>query len=232
MTDISRDLLLEELRRSTDDVAQVLRTGDVSARVPACPGFDLAGLAAHLGGVHRWATAALATTTAPSLRDAGPAEGQHLADWYAGTARGLLDALQATDPATPCFTFGPPRTAAFWLRRQVHETAIHLFDAWSAVGSASDLDAQLSADGIDEVLTVFLPRQVALGRTPAVEQPVALHAIDTGGTWVVGDGAPAATVHGPAYALLLLLWKRMSLEDAAVQVEGDPRATLSQALTP
>ena len=230
MTDLSRDRLLEELRRSTGDVTQVLRAGDLAARVPACPGFDLADLAVHLGNVHRWATAALRTTEPPTLPTDGPASGEPLADWYAGTARALLDALQVTDPDTPCFTFGPPRTAAFWLRRQVHETAIHLFDAWSAVGSASDLDAQLAADGIDEVLIVFLPRQVALGRTPAVEQPVALHAIDTGGTWVVGDGAPVATVRGPAYALLLLLWKRTSLDE--LQVEGDPRATLSQALTP
>lgn len=232
MTAPDRSALLAQLARATSAFSALLARAPLSAPVPACPGYDLAGLASHLGGVHLWATQALTSTEAPARPPAGPQERDALVDWYDGTARDLLAALRATDPATPCFTFGPPGTAGFWVRRQAHEATVHLWDAQAAVGEPEPLDPALSSDGVDEVLTVFLPRQVALGRTPRVEQPVALTATDTGAGWVVGDGEPTSHVQGPAASLLLLLWKRTSLEDRALQVDGDPSPTLALALTP
>lgn len=235
MTEMSRDALLRELERRTAGFGSLLRQADLSARIAACPDFDLTGLAHHLGGIHVWATRALASSDPPPRPPAGPVERSALVDWYAGAARALLDALRTTDPAAPCFTFGPPRTTAFWLRRQVHETTVHLWDAQSALGDPEPLDPKLSADGVDEVLSVFLPRQVDLGRTPPVARSVGLEATDTGGRWLVGDGDggdPVATVRGPAASLLLLLWKRTAVADPALTVDGDPTPTLSLALTP
>src|SRR5687767_13674239 len=122
MTPPSRELLLGHLERGTGAFATLLREGDLTARITACPDYDLAALASHLGGIHVWATGALASSEPPPRPPTGPAERAALVDWYAGSARGLLDALRTTDPSTACFTFGPPSTAAFWLRRQVHET--------------------------------------------------------------------------------------------------------------
>ena len=232
MAETTRDVLLTALDRSTGAFSRLLQEQDLTTRIASCPDFDLAALASHLGGVHLWATAALASQDPPPRPPAGPTERADLVDWYAEAAGGLLRALAATDPATPCFTFGEPHTAAFWLRRQVHETVVHLWDAQSAVGAPGPLDPALAADGIAEVLTVFVPRQVALGRTPPVTRPVALVATDTGDAWLVGEGDPLATVRGPAASLLLLLWKRTSLDDPALEVDGDPAPTLAAALTP
>lgn len=229
---VSRESLLASLERSTEGFSAVLRDGDLAARVPSCPGYDLADLASHLGGIHRWGTQALQSTEPPPRPSTGPRERAPLVAWYADAAAELLTALRATEPDTACFTFGPPRTAAFWLRRQAHETAVHLWDAQSAAGAPDPLDPQLADDGVAEVLTVFLPRQISLDRIPPVECPVALVATDTGGQWLLGDGVPTARVGGPAEALLLLLWKRTSLDDPRLCVDGDPTATLSAALTP
>lgn len=232
MTVLQRETLLTQLEQATSSFTAVLRDADLSARISACPDYDLAGLASHLGGIHLWATEALASSESPGRPSAGPRERDALVSWYDGAARSLLAALDATDPGARCFTFGPPSTAVFWLRRQAHEATVHLWDAQAAVGEPDPLDPMLSADGVDEVLTVFLPRQVLLGRTPPVEQAVALTSTDTGRRWIVGDGEPTAQVQGPAASLLLLLWKRTSLDNPRLRVEGAPGPTLAAAITP
>jgi uncharacterized protein (TIGR03083 family) len=228
----SREALLSDLAGSTSEFTALLRAADLSTRIRSCPGFDLAGLASHLGGIHVWATAALVSKEPPPRPPVGPTERLALVDWYAASARGLLEALRTTDPTSACFTFGPPGTAAFWLRRQGHETRLHLWDAQASLGAPEPLDPDLAADGVAEVLSVFVPRQVQLGRTPPVERAVALHATDTADRWLLGAGAPVGTVSGPAASLLLLLWKRTSLDDPALRTEGDPAPTLAAALTP
>lgn len=232
MVQVSRNTLLDALERDTRAFAVLLREHDLATRIATCPDFDLAGLASHLGGIHLWGTACLAASEPPPRPPSGPGERDPLVTWYVGAARRLLDALRATNPATPCVTFGEPHTAAFWVRRQAHETAMHLWDAQSAVAVPEPLDPTLAADGVAEVLTVFVPRQVALGRTAPVTRPIALEATDTGDTWTVGAGDPVATVRGPAASLLLLLWKRTSLNNPALQVDGDPAPTFAADLTP
>jgi hypothetical protein len=41
-------------------------TGPLDEPIAGCPGWDVAALGAHLGGVHRWVLAALATGAAPA----------------------------------------------------------------------------------------------------------------------------------------------------------------------
>lgn len=232
MTVLQGETLLAQLERATSAFTALLRDADLSVPIAACPDYDLAGLASHLAGMHVWATEALSSPEPPGRPPAGPREREALVSWYDGTARALLAALRRTEPDRACFTFGPPSTAAFWLRRQAHEATVHLWDAQAAVGEPDALDPLLAADGVDEVLTVFLPRQVLLGRTAPVDQAVALSATETGRRWIVGDGEPTAHVQGPAASLLLLLWKRTSLDDPRLRVEGAPGPTLSAALTP
>jgi hypothetical protein len=55
---------------------------------------------------------------------------------------------------------GEADTASFWVRRMVHETAIHRVDAELAVGLTSEpIETDLAVDGIDELLTVFLAQE-------------------------------------------------------------------------
>jgi uncharacterized protein (TIGR03083 family) len=225
---------LPHLEQAAADVEAVLRTGDLDAPVPGCAPWRLADLAHHLGGIHRWARAAVVEGRADEKPGDGPVERDALVAWFREGADALITTLHATDPGTPCWTFGPrPRTAGFWFRRQAHETAMHAVDAAASQRRTVPYGTELALDGIDEVVGMFLPRQIRLGRIPPLSAAAALEP-DEGGRWVLGDGA-AATVSGSAEALLLLLWHRIPLDDPRLTVTGDRRAAeavLAAALTP
>jgi uncharacterized protein (TIGR03083 family) len=216
--------------------------GDLRRPVPGCPGWDLAALAGHLGGVHRWAQEAIIAGRPGELDETGPGDRRDLAGWFAEGAVALAETLRNTDPAAPCWTFGPPpRTAAFWQRRMPHETTLHAWDAQSALGQELPLDRDLALDGVDEVVTMFVPRQVRLGRLVPPAHVVELHATDAPpdiGPWRLFEGegrAPDAVVEAPAAALLLLLWRRIRVTADAVTVDGDEAAArdvLAAPLTP
>jgi len=228
---------LVHLDRAAGDVLARLETGDLDAPVPGCPGWRLTDLAHHLGGIHRWAHGAVVHGKPQERTVAGPADRAALVDWFRAGAAELVATLRTTDPGTPCWTFGPkPRTAAFWFRRQTHETVLHAYDAAASQGVTTPITPMLALDGIDEVVTMFLPRQIELGRTAPPPVSLALEP-DEGGRWVLtgDDAAPAATVTGPAEAVLLLLWHRVGLDDPRLAVAGSRAAAdavLAVALTP
>lgn len=214
---------------------------DLRRPVPGCPGWDLAALAGHLGGVHRWARSAVVQARPGVLSEAGPDDSRDIAAWFAEGAAALAATLRATEPATGCWTFGPPpRTVAFWQRRMPHETTLHAWDAHAALGEDLPLDRDLALDGVDEVVTMFVPRQVRLGRLVPPPHALELRATDAPqgvGPWKLfageGEGetggggdvrAPDAVVAAPAATLLLLLWRRIPLDTDGVAVAGDAAA--------
>ncbi|MEV6825421.1 maleylpyruvate isomerase family mycothiol-dependent enzyme [Amycolatopsis sp. NPDC051102] len=224
--------VLEEL---TGAFAGALRTADPAAVVPDCAGWTVADLATHLGNVHRWAATVVRTGEVRPQNFAAEA-GDDLASWYAESAQLLLGELQAAEPGDPCWHFGGTgKTKAFWYRRQVHETAIHLAD----LGGDHGLDPAVAADGVDEVFTAMLPRVTRWHAVPQLPGPVTLRATDTGDVWTVHPGEPpalgaatagAASVEAPARDLLLRLWKRTGLDP---RVSGDAaKALLAAPLTP
>lgn len=227
---------LPHLEQAVADVAATLETGDLDAPVPGCPPWRLTDLAHHLGGVHRWARGAVLGDP-PGAREPAdaPTERSALVAWFSDGADALVATLRDTDPGTPCWTFGPrPHTAAFWFRRQAHETAAHAGDAAASQGATRPYGTELALDGIDETVGVFFPRQVRLGRIAPLAHALAVQT-DEGDRWVfAGDGTAGldgqppdrvdGTVSGPAEALLPLLWHRIPLDDARVSVSGDRRA--------
>jgi uncharacterized protein (TIGR03083 family) len=236
VTPLTPSAYLPYLAQAAADVVDVLQTGDLDAPVPGCAPWRLTDLAQHLGGIHRWACTAVVEGRPGDETADAPADRAALVAWFRDGADALLTTLRSTDPDTPCWAFGPrPRTAAFWFRRQAHETAVHAGDAAASQGATRPYGAELALDGIDEVLGVFVPRQVRLGRIPPLPATVAL-APHEAGRWILGDGTEAAaTVSGPAEALLLLLWHRVPLDDARLTVAGDraaAEAVLGTALTP
>lgn len=222
---------------------------DPAARVEHCPGWDVAALVRHLGGVHRWATYSVRGEPGPGEPPPPPREWRALTGWFADGARDLVDALATAGPDQPCPTMdGFPGRAGFWSRRQAHETAVHRWDAESAHGAPGGLDRALALDGIDEVAEVLLPRQLRLGRVApgfapvtlipdgGLTDPGAVLSSDAMAAGVASAGAtPAATVTGPADRLFLLVWHRIHLDDRTVRVTGDRVAaarTLALPLAP
>jgi len=236
---------LPRLERATSEFATVLASADLTRAVPGCPGWSLAELAGHLGNVHAWAEHAVVAGNPEAAEHPAPAGRADLTTWYRDRAGSLLATLTTTDPESPAWAFGlPGGRAGFWRRRQTHETAVHLWDAARSQGAQPRLDAALAVDGIDEIATVLFPRQVRLGRMKPLRQSVAMVATDADTYPLVfgGDGtatlrreAAVATVRAPAEVLLLLLWKRLPVDDERLVVTGDRAAyveMLAHALTP
>ncbi|MDS1272647.1 maleylpyruvate isomerase family mycothiol-dependent enzyme [Lipingzhangella sp. LS1_29] len=237
---------LPHLDRDTTAFEKLVRNGDPNASVPTCPEWDLWTLGVHLYQVHTWATAIVRSgevaqrPAAPTVQDSAA-----LAATYAHSAAGLLDTLRQTDPDAPCWTFNRHhRQAGFWFRRQALETVVHRIDAELASGIHREPDAWVAADGVDEVLTVILPRLVrSSGQAPPLPASLLIHSTDTGHAWRLdpppeaddgeataapqvaatteADDAGAARVSGTAADLLTVLWKRRRFADSALRIEGD-----------
>ncbi len=95
--------------------------------------------------------------------------------WPSGTPATPRTSSTCWPPARPTRPPGPwtpNRTAGFWRRRQVHETALHLWDAERAAGTPTPFDPALSWDGVLEVPEVMYPRQVRLGRIEPLARPL------------------------------------------------------------
>jgi len=237
---LTRDTYLQSLESDAAAFADLLRDADLATPVPDCPGWDVADLVRHLGGVHRWAHG-IVTTGSPGEEPIGPSDPAQLHPWFVTGAEQLASALRDVDPATPVWTFGPkPRLVEFWVRRQPHETSMHLRDLRRALGLRHAVDPSFAADGVDEVATMMAPRQVRLERIQPLPHGVRLEAVDVpGAAWVLAgdvtdpDAASVATLSGTAEDLLLALWRRTGLE--RLVVTGDVHAaqeTFALALTP
>jgi uncharacterized protein (TIGR03083 family) len=152
-----------------------------------------------------------------------------LLDHYLRTNANLVRELEGAPADLDAMTFlAAPSPLAMWARRQAHETAIHRFDAQHAAGTPTVFDAELAADGIDELLTAFAPRATAF--PVADTKAMLVHATDTDDRWHVtlrpdgiatvrDDGPSDVTLRGRASDVYLVLWNRG--DDTAIDVGGD-----------
>jgi uncharacterized protein (TIGR03083 family) len=212
-------------------------TGGLDVRVPWVPEWSARDLVGHLGSVHRWATAIVRAghteRPGPEAMQTPPDDG--LLDWYAAGLADLISTLRATPPDTPAWHMSPTaeKTAASWARRQAHELLVHRLDLEAAAGVPhSAVDTDLAEDGVDELLTVVVPRWAHTEPLSSARAATAVTATDTGRTWSISVVRGAVTVHpdrsgtedahlrGNALQLLLHLWGR----PADVTVDGDPAA--------
>lgn len=200
--------------------------------VPTCPGWSVRDLVTHLGGVHRWAAGIVARglTTAGGDDEAffaAPADDDALLSWFVEGAGALAGTLRAAPDDLRAFVFlkNAPPAKVFWARRQAHETTVHRIDAQAArLGrmpstAEAGIPTALAVDGLDELLTGFVPRRSSRLRTDepfrtviaATDAPVAWTVSVSADPPVVVEGVdPSAhsRVTGTAAALYLGLWNR------------------------
>jgi uncharacterized protein (TIGR03083 family) len=227
---------LATLARLQQAFAATSEQVDPDLAVPWCGDWRVRDLVEHLTQVHHWAAAQARRVVVVPL----DAAVDDPAGRYRRSAAELLQVLTATEPDAPAWTLDESRVAAFWHRRQVHETLVHLWDLRSAAALGTAEPPALWADTVDEVVTVMTPRQVRLGRLPAPEGRIELRAHDVGAGWTLPAAAaapttPVAVLDGPAEALALLLWGRTRLDDQRLTVIGDRGALadlLAGPLTP
>ena len=225
---------LDTLARDSEALADAADAAGPDAAVPTCPGWTVADLVGHMVQGDRWARAVVESRSTERVMPEIPADapaGAALVPYFRVGAQELVATLRAVPPDTSVWTFSAAdRTARFWCRRRAQETAVHRVDAQSAAGSVQPVDQALAADGIDELLTVFLPR---LAGGVVLDGSVHVHCTDTEGEWLVrrdGDDLVVTREHakgdvaarGSASDLLLFLWGRVPA--SALEVFGDADA--------
>jgi uncharacterized protein (TIGR03083 family) len=227
-------------------LAAALDGADLSAPVADCPGWDVGRLVRHLGGAHRWTEQIVRTrATGPVAEDINAPDahaevpGSALAGWLTEGAGALAAALREAGPDAPVWTVAPGGTARFWARRMTYETAVHRYDAATAVGVPYVLDAAVAHGGIDEwtefsVLPQVFESPHALGELLRPGRTLRLRSAGDDADWLVDLGGqapvrrPAAagerasvTVTGAPADLLLLMYGRRSPEAPGIEVTGE-----------
>jgi uncharacterized protein (TIGR03083 family) len=203
---------------------------DPAATVPSCPAWTVDDLIRHVGRAHHNAALIVGERrdSHPTESELAPPSGNALG-WYEAGLAALLEVFDTVDPATPVWSFGADRTVGFWLRRMAHETAVHRVDAEQATGAVTPVAPELAADGIAELLEVFLPLLSRRAETTGPTGTVHVHTTDVDGEWLVtfgdtvtvteGHAKGDAAVRGPAADLYLWLWGRRPVE--GLELFGD-----------
>lgn len=210
---------------------------DPSLVVPSCPQWSAHDLAAHLGGVHRWAehlVREVAQQRIPRSEldlDSGPVN----AAWLREGGSRLVATLRSADPAQAMWAWGADQHVVFWSRRQLHETFIHRLDLELAMGNAPEIDSVVAEDAVDEFLvnlesdddlTLRAREHVAQGES------LLFRSIDAPRTWNIqlhdkgfrfSDPLARAEVEvsGAAGALVMVLLRRQALNESSLRVAGD-----------
>jgi uncharacterized protein (TIGR03083 family) len=234
---------LDELVTETARLASAVRGSAATDPVPTCPEWTVDDLVAHVAAGFLWASVIVEERKLepmPNPTVTVPADAGDRSTWLVAGAQRLADAVRATGPSTPVWTWATERTAGFWLRKLTNDTVIHRVDAELAVGRSADVAPDLAADGVTDLL-------ISMTELSAVDSPdpvfAALRgtgetlqfvATDTGTTWLAertpdgvrwkhGPGPADVSVRGPGRDLLLVLNRRLALPLAGMAVAGSER---------
>lgn len=231
-------------------IADGARRG-IDTAIPSCPGWTIATLLGHLGEVYTCvAKYVVSQTTQDFIQEredleltppyetwfrqefAPAAIPPDVVDWFSHSAAAVGAAFEGANPTDSAWTWlTSDMTAGFWMRRMVHETAIHQWDVERAHGRPPRFDATLARDGIDEMLTVYAPAQCRpTSKRAGTGETFHFHCTDVEGEWVVlfeGDGMAVDRGHAKADVafraaasdLYQFLWHRITADQ--LEVFGD-----------
>ncbi|HEX7302843.1 maleylpyruvate isomerase family mycothiol-dependent enzyme [Lentzea sp.] len=240
-----------EIVNQTELLVASLDDADLGLQVPSIPDWTLNQLLRHLGHAHRWAGTMLrerlpeidfSRNRAQQLSSYVGEKPSDLIPWLREGATSLAEVLGEVDQEemiAPLGGFPGPRV---WSRRMTHETVIHRWDAFDALGVPYSLDPEIAQDTLREWTGLAVP--YAFQRWPSETAPLAgsgtvhLHATDveaefvvdlTGSAPVVREGHEKASVavRGPVVDLVLAVYRRRPVD--GLEVFGD-RALLDLVL--
>jgi uncharacterized protein (TIGR03083 family) len=212
---------------------------DRAGRVPWSDRWTVGTVARHVAGTHHVVAQVLegrptadfglfATLASPAKDDPG------FPVWFAEGTAALCARLRAIAPDEECWSwYAVGRSVGFWGRRMAQETLVHRWDAEAGAGLAgAPMEPPVAADGVDELLDVFVRTTRELQGAPAGPL-VHLEGTDAGRQWFLDLREPggralasgpvecATSLRGSAEGLLLVLWGRLDPESAGVEVQGD-----------
>ncbi|MFY1696202.1 maleylpyruvate isomerase N-terminal domain-containing protein [Solwaraspora sp. WMMA2101] len=238
----SKDFWLGALRADGSAFRAAVAEAPLDTPVPSCPDWTLLDLVHHLGSVYAWVreTVTRGVTDAPAARRSDPTgrpDGAAALEWWQQEFDALVTLLDGLDPEMPAWNWAPQaKKVGFWPRRMAHETAVHRWDAQTAIVGVEPIETKLAVDGIGEVLDSWLPAGRGRGPKPAYGV-VHLRASDAEQEWYVrlrGEGMALLDTDtildsddhhtrtlatGTASDLLLGLWGRVQFD--VLDVSGD-----------
>jgi uncharacterized protein (TIGR03083 family) len=252
---------LAHLASDSQRFAEVLRPLNGTEQVPTCPDWHADDLLFHLSEVQSfWARIVSQRITEQERAVAHqwprPADRTGLLAAFDRASADLGEALAAAPPETMVWTWADEQTAGFVRRRQAHEALIHRVDAEQTAGTRTAIDADLAADGVDEVLTVMYGDPPSWGEFSSEEgHLVRFTATDTARHWDIAVGrltgeepvsgkpsdfwclaaatpgtAPTLEVAGHAADLDCWLWRRPTPRPVHINGEAATRARLESVL--
>jgi uncharacterized protein (TIGR03083 family) len=171
----------------------------MAATVPSCPGWTVADLVTHTGEVYLHKATAMREQKWPDSWPPGFA-GEEPLDVLDRGYREVTAEFAGRSAEAPSLTWHEPdQTVRFWVRRMAQETVIHRIDAELAAGGpVTASPGDLAADGVDEVLKLFL----GYGSTAWPDEYAAVQgshlASDDGADTIVVTAGPASWTVRPA----------------------------------
>lgn len=225
---------LEHVQAEASRFDAAIERAPIDVRVPSCPDWDQRALRDHQAGVLAFWTRQLADDAGPAGPRRDGVEDETTRP-VAELAADLVVRLAEIGPERPCWNWsGVNQTSGWVARRMAQEISVHRVDAESIGGAASPIDDDIAADGIDELIDVFVdappgaqggPTLVLLDELADRRWPLQVTAE---GLIRVDERSPDASLTGGASAILLALWQRPN--DAAWSGPAAVREAL-EALT-
>lgn len=209
---------LEALRSDTARAVSALERADLDVSIAACPDWNLGDLVWHLGAVHHFWTEIVdrhlqeREADSPAVRPR-PAE---LLAWFEQTSARLVHVLERADPDLRVWTWSEQNDVRWVRRRMAQETAVHRWDVENALGDPARIGVELASDGIDEFVEFMVPDG------PPVTDSITISTSDSRASWTLGsaDGTEAR-ISGAASDVLLVLWRRIPLDDVTISGDRD-----------
>lgn len=173
-------------------------SGNLDADVEFCPGWTVRDLVHHVTEVHWfWATIVedRITERPTELAHPDPAGDDQTVPVFRTGAERLVRVLSEADPTTHVWTWATKdQDAAFVIRHQVQEIVVHQWDAAHAAGQSVDVEPEVGADCVDEMLQHSVINEDNLEEDESLPPPLdgtfALRCTDSDHAWVVTDGNP------------------------------------------
>ncbi len=235
----SRESYMEEILLEAEKFACLISPEHLTAAVPGCPDWNLERLVDHMVKVYSSVVKKIMKRgfykrgfdASQYLRRVEKIEcKEEAAECFIKALGDLLEQLEFLYPDDKIQVWGRDRPGSFYHRRMAHETAIHRWDAQSAIGDPAGFNGDFAADGVDEMFDVLIPMMQERQGVARPEGSLHLHRTDGEGEWMcrIEDdrlcvkrehGRADAAVRGTAEQLILALWERIELDE--LEVFGD-----------
>jgi uncharacterized protein (TIGR03083 family) len=225
---------LEALRREGGKLLDLSR--DALPRATAsCPGWTVGDALAHVGRAYNWIGEIVETRAQTPLMPRARAHAFDWRDpgvlgWFRASLDRFVETMDRADPEDVVWSWSGDNRVVFWLRLMTHETAIHRWDAQSAIVPPDPIEVSVAVDAIDGAIQWFLPTARMGSTLPDRGETYRFDQTDGPGKWLIrfadetvkpGQGSEDAAVvaSGTASDILLFLWRRVPAD--GLSVSGD-----------